>query len=296
MSRAAINQTLIYVAAVAVFVFSAGPLILSLFGSILPDQSIFSFPPDWFGRGATFDNYKFILTGEIPSAYEVKGAIRSMVSQTARQVPLGIWNSTLVAGGVMALNMIAGTPAAYAFARMNFRGRTLTLMAIVLSPLVPSVALATPIYLTILWLGLIGTKTALILVHTVMTIPFTVLILTVFFRRIPTEVEDAAMVDGCTRFQVFTKIILRLSYPSIFATGLFAFMLSYSEFLFSMILGGEAKNRMLSVVLAALARNSDVSWGLLNSGIFLAIVPSLVVVVIVWRFVVEGIIVGGTKA
>ena len=101
---------------------------------------------------------------------------------------------------------------------------------------------------------------------------------------------------GCTRFQVFTKIILRLSYPSIFATGLFAFMLSYSEFLFSMILGGEAKNRMLSVVMAALARNTDVSWGLLNSGIFLAIVPSLVVVVIVWRFVVEGIIVGGTKA
>ena len=101
MSRAAINQTLIYMAAVAVFIFSAGPLILSFFGSILPDQSIFSFPPDWFGRGATFDNYKFILTGEIPSAYEVKGAIRSMVSQTARQVPLGIWNSTLVAGGVM---------------------------------------------------------------------------------------------------------------------------------------------------------------------------------------------------
>ncbi len=62
-----------------------------------------------------------------------------------------------------------------------------------------------------------------------------------------------------------------------------------------MILGGEAKNRMLSVVMAALARNTDVSWGLLNSGIFLAVVPSLVVVVIVWRFVVEGIIVGGTK-
>lgn len=295
MSRAAINQTLIYLAAVTVFVFSASPLILSFLGSILPDQSIFSFPPDWFGRGATIDNYKFIFTGEIPSAYEVKGAIRSMISQAARQVPAGIWNSTLVAGGVMVLNMIAGTPAAYAFARMNFRGRTLTLMAIVLSPLVPSVALATPIYLTILWLGLIGTKTALILVHTVMTIPFTVLILTVFFRRVPTELEDAAMVDGCTRFQVFTKIILRLSYPSIFATGLFAFMLSYSEFLFSMILGGEAKNRMLSVVMAALARNTDVSWGLLNSGIFLAVVPSLVVVVIVWRFVVEGIIFGGTK-
>lgn len=140
-----------------------------------------------------------------------------------------------------------------------------------------------------------GTKTALILVHTVMTIPFTVLILTVFFRRVLPKLQDAAMVDGWTRFQVFTKIILRLSYPSIFATGLFAFMLSYSEFLFSMILDGEAKNRMLSVVMAALARNTGVSWGLLSGGIFLAVVPSLVVGVIVWRFVVEGIIVAGQR-
>lgn len=140
-----------------------------------------------------------------------------------------------------------------------------------------------------------GTKTALILIHTVMTIPFTVLSLTVFFRRVLPKLEDAAMVDGCTRFQVYSKIVLRLSYPSIFATGLFVFMLSYSEFLFLMILGGEAKNRMLSVVMATLARNTDVSWGLLSGGIFLAVVPSLVVVVIVWRFVVKGIIVAGQR-
>ena len=291
--RRTIQRGLVYLAAVAVMIFSAGPVALSLLGAMLPDQSIFSFPPDWFGRGITFDNFNYIFTGELPARYEVRGAIRSMISDAARQLPSAMWNSTVTALAVMLLNIGFGAPAAYAFARLRFRGKTLTLMAIVLAPLVPAVALATPIYMTIQWLGLLGTKTALILVHTVLTIPFTVLILTVFFRKIPTELEDAARLDGCDRRQVFTRIVVPLSLPSIFATGLFSFMLSYSEFIFAMILGGDAANRPISVVMAALARNTDVSWGLLQSGIFLAVLPSLLLVVLVWRFVLEDIIVPG---
>ena len=93
-------------------------------------------------------------------------------------------------------------------------------------------------------LGLLGTKLALILVHTVLTIPFTVFILSVFFRRIPIELEDQAQVDGCTRFQVFYKVVLRMSGASIFATGLFAFMLSYAEFLFAGVLSGGGINAL----------------------------------------------------
>ena len=133
------------------------------------------------------------------------------------------------------------------------------------------------------------------LVHSVLTLPFTVLILSVFFRRIPIEIEDAAIVDGCTRAQLFWRIVLPLSLPSLAATGLFAFMLSYAEFLFALVLSGDAANRPLSVVMASLARNVDVSWGILNSAIFLAVLPSLVLVAIVWRMIVEGILVGGVK-
>jgi ABC-type glycerol-3-phosphate transport system permease component len=204
-------------------------------------------------------------------------------------------NSSMVALAVMIVNIVLGSPAAYAFARMRFRGKTPTFMVIIMSRLIPAVALAVPFYLLIQELGLLGTKTALILVHSVLTMPFTVLILSVFFRRIPMELEDAALVDGCNRFQVFYHIDLRLSGPSIFATGLFAFTFSYAEFMFAHVLSGEAENRPLSVVLAALIRNTDVSWGLMNTGIFLAVVPSVILVVIIWRFVVEGIIVGGVK-
>ena len=295
MRASTLNRILLYLAALLVFVFSAGPVLLSLLGSILPDQAIFSFPPAWFKLGTTFDNYRYIFTGEVPSSYEVRGAIRGMISDAARQIPAGMLNSALTALGVLAVNILTGAPAAYAFARMTFRGKRLTFMALILAPLVPAVALATPIYLMVQWLGLLGTKTALILVHSMLTLPFTVLILSVFFRKIPLELEDAALVDGCTRFQVFSRIVLPLSFPSIFATGLFAFMLSYSEFLFALILGGEARNRTLPVVMAALARNTDVSWGILNAGIFLAVIPTLILVVIIWRYVVEGIIVGAVK-
>lgn len=293
--RARLGRPLLYVAALVLFLFSAGPIFLSLLGSVIPDQALFSFPADWFGRGFTYDNYRYIFTGEMPRSYEIRGANRGMISDAARQVPASMVNSMAVALAVMAVNVVLGAPAAYAFARMRFRGRTLAFMAIVMSRLVPAVALAVPFYLLIQALGLLGTKAALILVHSVLTLPFTVLILSVFFRRIPREIEDAAIVDGCTRLQLFWRIVLPLSLPSLAATGLFAFMLSYAEFLFALVLSGDAANRPLSVVMASLARNVDVSWGILNSAIFLAVLPSLALAAIVWRLVVEGILVGGVK-
>jgi multiple sugar transport system permease protein len=290
-----LGRPLLYLAALLLFVFSAGPVFLSLLGSVIPDQALFSFPADWFGRGFTYDNYRYILTGELPRSYEIRGANRGMISDAARQVPGSMLNSMTVALAVMAVNVVLGAPAAYAFARMRFRGKRLAFMAIVMSRLVPAVALAVPFYLLIQALGLLGTKTALVLVHSVLTLPFTVLILSVFFRRIPTEIEDAAIVDGCTRAQLFLRIVLPLSLPSLAATGLFAFMLSYAEFLFALVLSGDAANRPLSVVMASLARNVDVSWGILNSAIFLAVLPSVALVAIVWRSIVEGILVGGVK-
>jgi ABC-type glycerol-3-phosphate transport system permease component len=290
-----LGRPLLHLAALALFLFSAGPVFLSLLGSVIPDQALFSFPADWFGRGFTFDNYRYIFTGELPRSYEIRGANRGMISDAARQVPGSMVNSMAVALAVMAVNILLGAPAAYAFARMRFRGQALAFMAIVMSRLVPAVALAVPFYLLIQALGLLGTKTALVLVHSVLTLPFTVLILSVFFRRIPVEIEDAAVVDGCSRAQLFLRIVLPLSLPSLAATGLFAFMLSYAEFLFALVLSGDAANRPLSVVMASLARNVDVSWGILNSAIFLAVLPSLVLVAIVWRMIVEGILVGGVK-
>src|SRR5206468_4010024 len=133
---------------------------------------------------------RYIFTGRTPATYLTAGANRNMISDAARQVPAGMLNSMLVALGVMAVNILLGAPAAYAFARFNFRGQAASFLAIVMSRLVPAVALITPFYLLVQAMQLLGTKPALILVHSVLTLPFTVLILTIFFQRIPREIEE----------------------------------------------------------------------------------------------------------
>ena len=92
-----LGRPLLYLAALLLFLFSAGPVFLSLLGSVIPDQALFSFPADWFGHGFTYDNYRYIFTGELPRSYEIRGANRGMISDAARQVPGSMLNSMAVA-------------------------------------------------------------------------------------------------------------------------------------------------------------------------------------------------------
>jgi len=278
-----------------IVLFTGGPVILSLIGSVVPDRILLDSSKALFSEGLNFETYRYVFTGQLPDSYLAENANRAMISDAARQVPQSLLNSSVIAFSSMVLNLLIGAPAAYVFARYVFPGKKLTFMFLILSPLVPAVALVTPIYIMLQALGLVGTHAGIILVHTAKALPFTVLILSVFFRKMPVEIFEAAVLDHCSRLQTFWRIALPLALPSIGATGLFAFMLSYSEYMFSMVLSGDAATRPVSVVMAALARNTDVSWSLLNTAIFIAIVPTLVLVVFVWRFVVEGLLSGAVK-
>ncbi len=289
------KKAFIYLAAVVLFLFCAGPLFLTLLGSIIPDAALLSFPPRWFSKRVTFDYYDYIFTGRVPQAYDVRGAERGMITQEVRQIPNAMKNSAIIALAVMGINVLFGSMAAYAFARINFRFKAQTFMGIVMCRLLPAAALIVPFYLLIQAFGLLDTKIAVVLVHSILTLPFTVLILSVFFRGIPVEIEEAARIDGAGPWATFLRITLPLSASSMVATGLFAFMLSYSEFLYSLVLTGTEKTRTLPVVMAALSTNTDVAWGMLMAGVFLTLLPTLVLVIIVWNFVVEGIILGASK-
>ena len=294
MKRAG-NPLLTAIGALVILLFTGGPILLAFAGSVIPDRVMFSRDRGLFDE-LTLENYRFIFTGELPPAYLQSGANRTMISDAARQAPRSLWNSAQIALAALAINLLLGTPAAYVYARYAFPGKRLTFMFLILSPLVPSAALITPIYMMVQSAGLIGTKLAIILVHATKALPFTVLILSVFFRKMPHELFEAATIDGCTRFQSFTRIAVPLALPPMAATGLFAFMLSYAEFMFSHVLSGEASSRPASVVMAALARNPDVSWSLLNTAIFIAILPTLILVAVVWRYVIADLIRGAVKA
>jgi multiple sugar transport system permease protein len=285
----------IYFFAIVLFLFSAGPVIITLVGGIVPEKVLLSVPPRWFSMKPTFAYYRYIFTGKIPEAFEERGADRAMVSEEARLIPRAMLTSATIAVAVMGMNMVFGSMAAYAFARIRFRGKSPTFMGIIMCRLVPASALVVPFYLIVQAFGLLGTKLALIMVHTLLTLPFTVLILTMFFRKIPVEIEESAVVDGAKPLQVFWKITLPLSAASMVATGLFAFMLSYSEFMYSLVLGGSERSRTLPIVMTSLIYNPDMIWGMIMSGVFLTLIPSLVLAIIVWKFVVENIILGASK-
>ncbi|MGH6782402.1 MAG: carbohydrate ABC transporter permease [Sphingomonadaceae bacterium] len=281
--------------AALILLFTGGPVLLSLYGSLVPDRILLSPDKSILTEGPNFETYRYVFTGQLPDSYQQESANRAMISDAARQVPRALVNSSINALAAMVLNLILGAPAAFVFALYVFPGKKISFMYLILSPLVPAVALVTPIYMMLQFLGLVGTQIGIILVHTAKALPFTVLILSVFFRKIPAEIFEAAVLDHCSRFQTFWRVALPLALPSVGATGLFAFMISYSEYMFAMILSGDTRTRPVSVVMAALARNTDVSWSLLNTGIFIAIVPTLVLVVLVWRFVVEGLLSGTVK-
>jgi multiple sugar transport system permease protein len=277
-----------------VLLFTAGPILLAFLGSVIPDRVMFASDRGLFDE-VTLENYRFVFTGELPPAYQQSGANRTMISDAARQAPRSLWNSAQISLAALVINLVLGTPAAFIYARYMFPAKRATFMFLILSPLVPAVALLTPIYMMIQEAGLVGSKLAIILTHATRALPFTVLILSVFFRKMPQELFDAAIMDGCSRLQLLLRVAAPLALAPMAATGLFAFMLSYSEFMFAHVFSGDAASRPVSVVMAALARNPDVSWSLLNTGIFIAILPTLVLVVIVWRYVLADLVSGGVK-
>ena len=289
------NPFLTALGALVILLFTGGPVLLAFVGSIVPDRVMFASDKGLFDE-VTLENYMFIFTGELPPAYLQSGANRTMISDAARQVPQSLWNSVQIAVAALALNLILGAPAAFIYARYVFPGKKLTFMFLILSPLVPVVALITPIYMIVQSVGLLGTRLAIVAVHTAKALPFTVLILSVFFRKIPKELFESATIDGCSRLQSFLRVAVPMALPALGATGLFAFMLSYAEFMFAHVLSGTAASRPASVVMAALARNPDVSWSLLNTAVFIAILPTLLLVALVWRYVIADLVSGSVKA
>jgi multiple sugar transport system permease protein len=289
------ERVAVYIGAVLLAAFIAFPLVWIFLSSVLPEEAILTFPPNLFKYGFTIDNYHYIFTGEIPKSHLVTGQLRTMISQEVRLVPRTIINSALIAITVMIINWIMGSLAAYSYANLRFRARTATFFFITLSRLIPAVALAVPYYAIVQRIGLLNTYWALIAIYSVLTLPFTILILTLYFRGIPREILEAAQLDGCGPFQTLLRVTVPLALPSLIGTGLFAFMISYSEFLFALLITPAREVRTLPVILASVSWNPDVTWGLLSSSIAIGLIPTILLVVPVWRFMVKGLVAGGVR-
>src|SRR5687768_13205132 len=222
-----LRRVIVYGGATLLALFWFAPFGLIVLGSVLPEVNLLSFPPDWFADPPSLAAYDYVFTGDVPESYEQRGALRSMVSNEVRDVPRAIFNSFVVATAVMLVNLVFGSLAAYAYARIRFPARRAAFTFVLMSRLIPSVALAVPYYLIVLRFGLLNSYWALIAIYSVLTLPFTTLVLTLYFKGIPPEIDEAAQIEGASPWRVLTDITIPLSLPSLVGAGLFAFMLAY---------------------------------------------------------------------
>jgi len=256
------------------------PAVWVLVTSLKLTENIVRVPPEWIPWPATIEHYGEVLFSS---------------SRTAR-IGRAFFNSLVVSVGSVALVVLTSAMAAYPLARMRFRGRNLVFGLIIGSLMIPNAVILVPQYVLVQRLGWLSTYQGLIVPEAAMTFAFGVFLLRQFFLTIPSELEDAARIDGADPWQIFTRIVLPLSQPVLGALAIFAFRSAWNDFLWPLIAVNKPDMFPLPVALALLrGAYAAESYGPIMAGAVLSALPLLIVFVVANRRIVEGVRVSALK-
>lgn len=251
------------------------PALWILFTSLKPESELVRKPITWWPQSPTLANYVQAFTDQ----------------------PLGryLLNSAVVATVSTGLSLLVAGLAAYAIARLNLRYRQVVLTAIVASSMFPLVTLLVPIFETMRALGLLNTYTALVLPYTVLNLPVCTLVLVSFFQSIPRDLENAAMIDGCTRLGALWHVVVPLAAPGVFTAGILAFVNAWDEFLLALSLNAGASMRTVPVGIALYQGEFTFPWPIISAALIVALVPMALLIAAFQERVVGGLTQGGLK-
>lgn len=224
-------------------------------------------------------------------------AVLDNYRQLLGKTEFGAWygNSIIVAVSSTLVATAIGTLGAYALARLRFSGRAFMASATLITYLVPPSILFIPLYAQIRNLGLADSLTGLIAAYPSFTVPFVTWLLMGYFESIPLELEEAAMIDGATRFGAFRRVILPLAAPGVLAAALFAFTQAWNEFLYALVFITDVKLRTLPVGLSTFITGDVYGWGFLMAGAVLTTLPVVAAYAYLQRYMVEGLTAGSVK-
>ena len=208
-----------------------------------------------------------------------------------------IWfrNSLIVSIGTSLLGLVIAIPAGYAFSRYKFTGRDVSMFAFLLVQMFPGIIILVPYFLVMKTLGLLNSHLGLILAYCVTALPLCVWMLKGFFDTVPRELEEAATLDGCNQFQVFTKVVLPLSMPAVAVTALFSFLAAWNEFLLALTFNTSNDMYTLPVGLASLISSTGQAWGDFAAASILVSLPVALLFLFFQKFLIEGLSAGGVK-
>jgi arabinogalactan oligomer/maltooligosaccharide transport system permease protein len=213
----------------------------------------------------------------------------------ARGFPVQVANSLVVSLATAAVGIAIALPAAYALSRFEFVGKRAGLRTLLATQMFPMVAAAVPLYVVLERLSLLDTKSGLVLCYATTAVPFAIFQLRAAFDAVPRDLEEAAMVDGATRFVAFVRVVLPPVRPAIAVTALFAFMSAYNEFILAATLLGREEALTLPVVLQRYVGEHDAAWGSFAAGSVLVSLPVMVFFYLTQRHIVAGLTAGGVK-
>jgi multiple sugar transport system permease protein len=203
-------------------------------------------------------------------------------------------NSLIVAAGSMAIGLTLSVTAAYAFSRFRFFGRRFLMRQFLVVNMFPIVLLLIPLFILMRQAGLIDSCHAVIIAHSTFAIPFSTWMMTGYMNAIPRELDEAALMDGCTRPGTLIRIILPLCVPGLVATGIYLFITSWNEYLYAATLAG-GQFKTITTAIQSLIGEYEIEWGLLTAGGFIGSLPATVLFLIVQRRLVGGLTQGAVK-
>jgi multiple sugar transport system permease protein len=228
----------------------------------------------------------------VPSAIDLQ-AYHKILTNPALRVPF--LNSMLVAASSTVLALGLGLPTAYGLSRYRFRGSNLILMFIIGNRMFPPVLLTVSYFFLVTQVRLYDTLLAVILMDTVITLPFAIWMMRNYFDTVPRELDEAAIVDGTTRLGALLRVVLPVSIPGLAATGVYCFLLAWNEFLFAFTFTQSPENQVTSIKIASLQGQFWTDWPTMLGYSVLFIIPIIILFLITQRYLVRGLTAGSTK-
>ena len=269
------ERTLIY-ALIAVFLFiTLSPLIWVLSTSLKPNTEAISFPPKLLPEVPTIENYLFVLTDP--------ALARSLV------------NSFIISIGSTALSVAVSSLAGYAFARFEFKGKNVIMSVILGLFMIPIVINIIPLYTMLANFGLLNSLVALMLTFQILIIPLNILLMKNYFETIPKELEEAALIDGCSRLGVLRRVTIPLSMPGFAIAAVLSFRFSWNEFIIPVVLSNRSDSMVFQVALYQFISLYRIDWGYLTAGITLSLIPVLVLMLTFQKQMIRGLTLGAIR-
>jgi multiple sugar transport system permease protein len=269
------EKSLIY-SVIAVYLFiTVAPLVWVLSTSFKPNQEAISFPPKFLPDHPTLENYFFVLTDS--------------------KLVLSLINSLIVSVGSTALSVTVSALGGYAFARYDFKGKNLLMSTILGLFMIPVVINIIPLYIMLANVGLLNSLVALVLTFQILIIPLNIFLLKNYFESLPKELEEAALIDGCSKLGALIRVTIPMSLPGFLIAAILSFRFSWNEFVLPVVIANKPDSMIFQVALYQFISLYRIDWGYLTAGINIAIIPVVVLMLIFQKKMIRGLTLGAVR-